>query len=134
MVGLPKNGALAGATINILTMLLLIGFFGYQLVVLPEVIEKLDRGYEKIIQTQEISNKTGTKIISQLFYLLNRGTNNTERIYNLTVSLPSIENNLLGNLTNHRIIANMTRDNTLGNISELKDMLIDMKNLLNSTR
>jgi hypothetical protein len=134
MVGLPKNGALAGASINILTMLLLIGFFGYQLVVLPEVIEKLDRGYEKIIQTQEISNKTGTKIITQLFYLLNRGTNNTERIYNLTVSLPSIENNLLGNLTNHRIIANMTRDNTLGNISELKDMLIDMKNLLNSTR
>jgi hypothetical protein len=62
------------------------------------VIPRLDKAYEQIIQFQSISNETGQNVIMKLF---------------------ESEDNLLGNLTDHRTISNVTRDLEIGLLKQI---------------
>lgn len=102
------DSALAGASINIITMLLLIGFFGYQLVVLPEVIEKLDRGYGKIIQISDIQNQTAQRNMKIFGALFIKIANNTETTVNNTNAIVS----LVKKLDDRAVVQNAYRNET----------------------
>ena len=87
----------------------------YTAVVLPPVLDKLDRGYEKIIQTQEIQNATDQRNLIIYGSLFNKIANNSDVTLNLTKTLNdrATAQNAFRNLTEQRLIDATNDTNTL---------------------
>ena len=88
----------------------------YFLVIVPQLVEKLDRGYEQLITGQEDANTRGNATIKSFAALFDRLIDNSEHATN-------IEENVIGNLTDHRIIANNTRDDSQAMLKEILNIL-----------
>lgn len=121
-----------GFSIGIIALLILgIGFGGYLMSIqidqgekngiqINKTLTKLDRAYEQIIQFQLTSNVSGQNTVTKIL---------------------NSEENILGNLTDHRIVANATRDDVKGLIinallteGNIIGNLTDHRHVSNQTR